>query len=127
MNTSTSTHPDASRLAAFVAGLLDAGASSEVEAHLQHCEVCGRVLEGLPEDTLVARLLQLPATGHASTLVIAASDVDRPAPAGYELGEKLGEGGMGVVFAAVQVGLNRRVALKMVRAERLASPQHVRR
>ena len=41
-----------------------------------------------------------------------------PVVSGFEMIEKLGEGGMGVVFKAVQQSLNRIVALKMVKALR---------
>jgi len=43
----------------------------------------------------------------------------------YELIEKLGEGGMGIVFKARQKRLNRIVALKMIRSGVLATPREV--
>jgi eukaryotic-like serine/threonine-protein kinase len=44
-----------------------------------------------------------------------------PAVAGYELLAELGRGGMGVVFKAHQVALNRAVALKMIKSGGFAS------
>jgi tetratricopeptide (TPR) repeat protein len=50
------------------------------------------------------------------------TDLPWPEIPGYELREKLGEGGMGVVFLACQIGLNRPVAIKMIRGGSQARP-----
>src|SRR5262245_34749031 len=44
-----------------------------------------------------------------------------PTIPGFVIEKELGRGGMGVVYAATQLGLNRRVALKMIKSDDLAT------
>src|SRR5262249_49920406 len=50
-----------------------------------------------------------------------------PRIASYDLLDLLGEGGMGVVYRARQRGLNRLVAVKMIRGARRGLPDHLAR
>ena len=67
----------------------------------------------------------LHGTGRAPRHSSGAADF--PRVAGYDLLEVLGYGGMGVVYKARHLRLNRLVALKMIRAGSLAKPEDLAR
>ena len=55
------------------------------------------------------------------------TDASFVSPPGYELLSRLGSGGMGVVYKARQVALDRIVAIKIIRDSRFASPKQIAR
>jgi serine/threonine protein kinase len=117
----------AAELIEKLAARLRAGEAVEVEAFLQaHPGQAGRLRRLWPTIQVLAELGYVPASGSGPSF---ASDADR---AGGTLGDfrilhEIGRGGMGIVYEAEQISLNRRVALKVLPFAATMDPRHLQR
>ncbi|WP_158502232.1 serine/threonine-protein kinase [Vitiosangium sp. GDMCC 1.1324] len=107
---------DTRQLFAFAQGELDAEAAGSVEKHLDFCSVCRALMaeaarsSGGPESQHSES--GQPAGGPVHPLLARGSLLGR-----YVVLDRIGAGGMGVVHAAYDPELDRRVALKLIRID----------
>ena len=117
--------PDPNEIAAFLEGRLPRDEMERIEQHLDACSVCRQMVafggESQPSVPSTPSMAELE--GESGALQIApGAQLDN-----YLVIERLGEGGMGEVFLAKDAELGRRVAIKVIRSDRIGAPQEVDR
>ncbi|MCP3166045.1 serine/threonine-protein kinase [Myxococcus qinghaiensis] len=111
--------PDENELLDWEQGRLSADAVARLETHLDGCAACCAVVAGLRGDGVPS-----PEGGGP----LAAPRLGGPPGPGARVGRyvllrRVGEGGMGIIFAAYDPDLDREVALKLVKPEAAADAE----
>ncbi len=94
---------------AYVEGQLAADERARATLHIDRCDACGWLISELARATPLAVVEPEPVASGADVVLVPGRQVGR-----YVVGERLGSGGMGVVFSAYDPELDRNVALKVV-------------
>jgi serine/threonine protein kinase/tetratricopeptide (TPR) repeat protein len=109
-----SAHPPDDQLRALLDGSLAAPDRAAVTTHLEGCDACAARVTRLTASSSDDRTGDIgqPAPISQTTLLVSGQRVGH-----FVIESRLGEGGMGVVYAAHDPKLDRRVAVKVLRSE----------
>ncbi len=139
MNDLKLAHPDPERLTAYAQGRLGEAELAELSAHLDDCADCRTRVEATGDDTLISLLRAAgtaqPEPAHEAAIraptTTAPALPDLPAELAahgrYRVQELLGAGGMGAVYKAEHLLMERPVALKLISQNLTSHPEMVER
>jgi tRNA A-37 threonylcarbamoyl transferase component Bud32 len=146
MNGQPVTHPATEQLSAFGLGKLNEAAAAAIAQHLEGCLSCRKAVERVAGDTFVGlvRAAKAPASAAPSSPTPLPKDRNLNAPpappappadlppelaqhAKYRIVRELGRGGMGVVYQAEHIQMERLVAIKVINKSILDHPQSLER
>ncbi len=115
---------DDNAVAELVEGRLEGVALAKAEAHLAQCDACRALVAHAAGAPLASGVgVAFEATQRSDDAPHADAELARGARVGrYEVLERIGAGAMGTVYAALDPSLDRKVALKLIRAQ-VAGPE----
>ncbi len=128
--------PNPNDLAAFLEGLLEPEHAERLEQHLDQCSECRQIIAfggslGPRTSPVASSELRPEPAASSADVMLKPSGAGLLAPGDqldtFVVVRRLGTGGMGEVYLAKDAELGRRVAIKVIREDRIGSPQEVER